>query len=100
MPRLNDYLLLDVEGDQPVIRCRCGWTIGPATENYKLAVLCESGPVWEAGTNVNPHRVGAGRFVARRYACPGCLTLLDVEIALAEEPARWDIQPTVPTAGR
>lgn len=96
--RLNDYLEMVADGGGHVIRCRCGHVIGPAAENYKLAVLCAVAPVSEAGPNVNPYGVGEGRFVVRRYSCPGCLTLLDVEIAMGDEPPRWDLQPAIPAA--
>jgi acetone carboxylase gamma subunit len=45
---------------------------------------------------VNPYGVGEGRFALREYCCPSCLTLLDVEVALRDEPPRWDLQPAVP----
>jgi N-methylhydantoinase B len=94
--KLNEYLALQERDGEQVIQCRCGHVIGPATENYKLHVLCNAVPLSKAGPWVNPHNVGEGRFALREYCCPGCLTLLDVEVALADEPPRWDVQPAAP----
>ena len=94
--RLNDYLALhEVEG-RPVIQCRCGHVLGPATENYKLHALRNDAPLSKAGPHVNPYNVGDGRFELREYCCPACLTLLEVEVALCDEPPRWDLQPALP----
>ena len=94
--RLNDYLALEQRGGDYVIRCRCGHVLGPATENYKLHARRNDVPLSKAGPYVNPYNVGEGRFALREYCCPGCLTLLDVEVALADEPPRWDVQPVLP----
>ncbi len=94
--RLNDYLALGERDGEPVIECRCGHVLGPATENYKLHALCNRVPLSKAGPYVNPYNVGQGRFALREYCCPSCLTLLDVEVALADEPPRWDVQPALP----
>jgi N-methylhydantoinase B len=93
--RLNDYLAVQERDGLPVIECRCGHVIGPATENYKQHVLSKTVPLSKAGPHVNPYNVGEGRFALREYCCPGCLTLLDVEVALADEPPRWDLQPAL-----
>lgn len=98
--RLNDYLALAERDGQYVVQCRCGYVIGPATENYKLHVYRHVAPLSKAGPYVNPYNVGQGRFTLREYCCPGCLTLLDVEVALADEPPRWDFQPALPLSGR
>jgi acetone carboxylase gamma subunit len=93
--RLNDYLSLVDRGGETMIQCRCGQVIGPASENYKLHVICNEGPLQKAGRYVNPFKIGQDRFVLREYVCPGCLTLLDVDVALREEEPRWDLQPAL-----
>jgi N-methylhydantoinase B len=93
--RLNDSLAVQDRDGRPVIACRCGHVIGPATENYKQHVISHTVPLSKAGPHVNPYNVGEGRFALREYCCPGCLTLLDVEVALADEPPRWDLQPAL-----
>jgi acetone carboxylase gamma subunit len=94
--RLNDYLSLEERDGQRVIQCHCGHVIGPASENYKLHVVCHNAPLQKAGRYVNPFNIGENRFTLREYVCPKCLTLLDVEVSLKEEPPRWDLQPAVP----
>ena len=55
----------------------------PCGENYKLHVLIREGPVQSAGPWVDPMHIGGDRFVCREFFCPGCVTLLDVEITRA-----------------
>jgi N-methylhydantoinase B len=93
MERLSEYLELVEEGGRKVIRCRCGYTIGPATDNYKKHALKNESPLKAAGPHANPHNIGGGKFVFRRFCCPGCLVLLGTEIALKGAPFLWDIQP-------
>jgi N-methylhydantoinase B len=90
---VNEYLEVVEEGGKKVIRCRCGYTIGPAADNYKKNVLRNEGPLSKAGPFVNPYKIGGERFVFRQFCCPGCLTLLDTEIALKGAPLLWDVQP-------
>jgi acetone carboxylase gamma subunit len=90
MPRINEYLEIVGSGSQARVRCRCGYDVGPATENYKLHILQRESPVQRAGPWVDPHGIGGDRFVCREFYCPGCVTLLDVEIAQRDEPILWD----------
>jgi acetone carboxylase gamma subunit len=89
---INESLSIVGEGAGAMIQCRCGHAIGPASENYKLHVLMREGPVQNAGPWVDPNRIGDDRFVCREFFCPGCATLLDVEIAQRGEPIVWDVR--------
>jgi acetone carboxylase gamma subunit len=91
--RINEYLRLDGDGDERTVVCRCGHVIGPATENYKLHLLMRERPVQAAGPWVDPNHIGGDAFVCREFFCPGCVTLLDVEIAQRGEPILWDVRP-------
>lgn len=85
---INEYLrVVDA-----IIRCCCGYQIGPASENYKQHALLRESPVQAAGPWVDPHNIGKGRFVCREFFCPGCARLLDVEIAQQGEPLLWDVR--------
>ena len=42
------------------------------------------------GPEVNPHRVNGDRFELREFYCPGCWTLLEVEIARPDDPLLED----------
>ena len=88
MTAINETLRI-VDGG---IRCRCGQALGPSSENYKLHALVREGPVQNAGPWVDPHGIGKDGFVCREYFCPGCATLLDVEIAQRGEPILWDVR--------
>jgi acetone carboxylase gamma subunit len=92
MKRINEYLGVDGTGEAATIVCRCGHRIGPAAENYKEHALLREGPVQGAGPWVDPLHIGGDRFVCREFFCPGCVTLLDVEIAQRGEPLLWDVR--------
>ena len=92
MPRISQYLAVVGRGSDAVVRCRCGHTIGPASENCKLHVPRREGPVQNAGPWVDPQHIGGDAFVCREFFCPECLTLLDVEIAQRGEPIVWDVR--------
>jgi acetone carboxylase gamma subunit len=92
MRRLNEQLDIVGSGAEATVVCQCGHALGPATDNYKMHVLLREGPVQEAGPWVDPNRIGGDAFVCREFFCPGCLTLLDVEIAQRHEPILWDVQ--------
>ncbi len=92
MQSLNEYLQIADERGKRVIRCKCGYTLGPASDNYKAFALKAESPIQKAGPNVNPCRVGNDKFVFREFCCPGCSTLLGTEIALKGAPLLWDIQ--------
>ena len=101
--KINEYLSVKEQDGQLATVCRCGYVIGPAGENYKTHLTPRVAPVRKAGPHVNPHAIGEGRFVLREFSCPACLTQLDVEVTLANEPPRWDVQIGLsnrsPTAG-
>lgn len=92
MRRLNEYLMVEERQGEKVILCRCGEVLCPGGENYKRFVLLQEGDVTLAGPQVNPYRVGTGQFVFRKFYCPGCLTLLDTEVAQKGEPLLFDVQ--------
>ena len=90
MPNINEFLRITGSGADAVTACICGQELAPATANYKEHVPVRERPVQAAGPWVDPHDIGAGRFVCREFFCTGCARLLDVEIALAGEPFLWD----------
>lgn len=84
--RLSEALLCDLSADPPILRCRCGRSLGPADAPYKRLAAQARLPVQRIGPEVNPHAIGGGRFELREFYCPGCLTLLEVEIARPDDP--------------
>lgn len=89
--RLDNHLVVDDEG---VVRCeRCGQTLGPVAENYKLHAVRKDRPIQDA----NPRIVDPAMFidrevVFRQYFCPGCAVALENEVILADSDPIWDKQ--------
>lgn len=86
--RIHYYLEVEKGGK---IKCRkCGHVICNASENYKEHVpRAERWPDEIPGQH--PSRDDA-LVLYYEYYCPGCYTLLDVEIAEKGAPPLWDIQ--------
>lgn len=71
-------------GDGGMVCCRaCSHALAPAGQGWKARAVLSTVAVREL-----PGAASAveGRVVLRRFACPGCGTLLDTEIALPEDP--------------
>ena len=86
--RIHYYLDID---ENRKVKCRkCGQIICDAAENYKTRVpRAELSPDEIPG--LRPVRGEALTFYYEYY-CPGCFTLLDVEVAERGAPPIWDIQ--------
>ena len=89
--RIHYYL--DIDEDRN-IKCRkCGQVICDASENYKNYVpRAETWPDEIPGQR--PSREQA-LLLYYEYYCPGCFTLLDVELAEKGALPLWDIQVKV-----
>jgi acetone carboxylase gamma subunit len=86
--RIHYYLQID---DSEKIRClKCGRTLCDASENYKEHV--PRAEVWpDEIPGERPHREDT-LLVYYEYYCPGCFTLLDVEMMEKDSAPLWDIQ--------
>jgi acetone carboxylase gamma subunit len=82
---IHEYLKIN---DQDKIQCKkCGHVYCSKTENYKMhALMSEASPV-PSGQRPKPKD-----FTYREFYCPGCLTLLEVEVAKPNDPILWDTQ--------
>jgi N-methylhydantoinase B len=93
--RFHETLDLVAEGSSARVRCRrCGHDLGPATENYKRYTLRRDRVLAELAGGPLPDG-GPDLGVLREYACPGCATLLQVDVwcpALGGDEDLWDIQ--------
>jgi acetone carboxylase gamma subunit len=94
--RMNEYLEIDDTSGQEMIQCnKCKNVFCPVTENFKDFALVSENSLDKAGpgTFFRPSE----RFTLREFYCPKCAVLLDVEIALKEDPPIWNIQlkPTI-----
>jgi N-methylhydantoinase B len=72
----------------------CGQLLGPVSDNFKLA---------SARRDRDPHAVDSLRYpdpkdftdadlVLREWFCPGCGTLLDLDVCLAADEPLWDFE--------
>lgn len=97
--RIHECLDVVADGDKFTVCCRsCSQDLGAATGNYKNAAVYRAIPKDQL-TELPPPggRTSLGAYV--EYFCPGCATLLDVEVACPSvegekiEPV-WDIAVT------
>ena len=84
--RVSENLALHDSPDGLRYVCRCGYALGPGTANFKELCRMQESPLQEAGPLVNPHAIGSARFVFRQFSCPGCLGLLETEVAMEGDP--------------
>jgi N-methylhydantoinase B len=96
-PGLHFHESLDIGGigTAAVVRCRrCGHDLGPASDNYKRHALRRDRELGELAGRAMPD--GSPYLaVLREYACPGCATLLQVDVwcpSLGGEEDLWDIR--------
>ncbi len=90
--RVNAYVEVVADGGEPVLRCRCGHVLGPATESYKRYSLEARYQVQEAGPLSNPYGLGGDRFELREYYCPRCVVRYESEVALRSDPVLHDVE--------
>lgn len=86
---LDEHLVISAEGSTAC--ARCGTELAGPGVGYKdgtVLIECQldaAGLVW-----VDPAHYVDDEVVLRQYVCPGCATLLDVEVTLAELPPADD----------
>jgi len=89
--RIHYYLDID-EGNR--IKCRkCGHVICDAGENYKKHV--PRAEVWPDEIPGQRQSKEDAMVIYYEYYCPGCYTMLDVELAEKGAAPLWDIQVKV-----
>jgi N-methylhydantoinase B len=90
--RIHEYLEIDADRN---IKClKCGYIFCDGKENYKEYALKAEVPGKELGSkfiqkinNDDPEFV-----VYHEFYCPGCLTLLEVDVLPPGHPPIWDIK--------
>jgi N-methylhydantoinase B len=93
--RFHEALEIVGAGAAAAVRCRrCGEGLGTAGENYKVHALRRDRTLDELAGRAMPD--GSPYLaVLREYACPGCATLLQVDVwcaSLGGEEDLWDIR--------
>ncbi|MFC7216111.1 acetone carboxylase subunit gamma [Saliphagus sp. GCM10025334] len=86
MKQLDTHLAeTTVDGARVIVCRRCEEVLCSSDENYKRHALCDRKPLPEAGSLVNdPTEFVDDEMEFRQYYCPGCATLLENEVILAE----------------
>jgi acetone carboxylase gamma subunit len=64
----------------------CGHQLAHSDENWKDQAVQRLAPISSAG----PLRFDNETFHLREYFCPGCATVLDVEVTAADMPPLYD----------
>jgi N-methylhydantoinase B len=92
--RLDHNLEITEEGR---FRCRkCDHDLGSVEANFKESAVCKVRPIEHANPLiVDPRTFIDDEVVFRQYFCPGCATLLENEVILAESEPVWDKQVDV-----
>ena len=91
---LGEHLFIVLDGNVGTVKCTCGHTFGDFRSNWKLEanilvrndeeslreILGRGGPdpEWQE---------------VREFICPGCATLLEVDVAIVGHPVVFDFQP-------
>ncbi len=91
---LGPGLRIASQDSRRVIVCGdCGAVLSSAEENWKTGARRDEQPLREGNTLIpDPHRLVDDDVVLRRFACPGCLRLLDGEVVRGSDPPLWDIR--------
>lgn len=84
--RLGYHLKQVEDEDGEVVTCRnCGEELCPAGENYKEQALAKTMAIEDAGPLLNdPSEYVDDEMEFRQFYCPGCATLLENEVILAD----------------
>ena len=92
--RFSEYLIMVDNPHAPKFQCRkCGHIFGPLTENWKSYAQVGERPL----STLGPKMSSTERFVLREFYCPGCATMLEVEMTLKEMPPIWDSKLKLPS---
>jgi N-methylhydantoinase B len=85
--------LVATDGPAHLACARCGWLLGPATENYKTHALRVDRPIQAANPLIgDPRRFIDADVEFRQFYCPACGGLLENEVCRAQDAVLWDIQ--------
>lgn len=85
--RIHEYLEIDKEKK---IRCiKCGHIFCNADQNYKSYALKAE----RLGSTIGSRMIQEGTFTRyHEFYCPGCLTMLEVDVLPPGHEPVWDIQ--------
>jgi N-methylhydantoinase B len=85
--RINEYLQVCNHSNGGAVQCTwCGTDICSSQSNWKEHAVVRKSPPSKAG----PLRVESGKFFLLEFFCPGCGTVLDVDVAYRDDPPLID----------
>ena len=88
---MGRYLeIRNVKGKDTIVCTKCGHDFGSAKGNFKDGAVQREVPLQESAEHFPPP--GETRFVLREFYCPGCATMLEVDMVQPGESNLWDIQ--------
>ncbi|HEX7969970.1 MAG TPA: acetone carboxylase subunit gamma [Stellaceae bacterium] len=92
--RVTENLLVRRDGKTAHHCCaKCDTDLGPTSDKYKDHCLREDNPIQASSPLVgDPKRFIDDEPVFRQFFCPGCGTLIENEIAVAQDPVLRDIE--------
>lgn len=84
---IGEYLEIDDSSGDSVYKCRkCGHVFCAVKDNYKNYTLIREGPLNNLGNEYSKTK----RFCFREFYCPGCVTLLWVDMTEKGLPILFD----------
>ena len=94
---ITEYLDLVESGGAHWLACsRCGQSLGPARNNYKLSCRQIDRPIQAANTLIGePQRFVADAVQFRQFCCPACGVLIENEVCREQDPLVLDIELTL-----
>ncbi len=84
------HYYLEINENRKIKCLKCGQVICDASENYKKHI--PRAEVWPDEIPGERPRRDDALILYYEYYCPGCYTLLDVELAEKGSPPLWDTQ--------
>jgi acetone carboxylase gamma subunit len=97
MPYGENLFVVQKEGGERVVRCRCGHELGDPRSNWKLEANVFVRDTQELIDELYPKLMGANPdwMELREYYCPACQTQLEVEALPPGYPVVFDFQPDI-----
>jgi N-methylhydantoinase B len=91
---VGEYLVVqrDTSGIARFACSRCGFDLGAVDANYKEVCVHKDRPITDLGPRFpDPAYFVDAAILCREYYCPGCATLMQLDITRAEDPVLSDL---------
>ena len=92
----QEHLYIVQKGEDRVVKCDCGYEFGDYRENWKLRAAIDLPTEQELDVLYPSYAKPDTKFCeVRRFYCPGCGTLLEVEVVPRGYPVIFDFLPDI-----